>query len=84
MLQFFITLGVGYTVNKNVFLFVLFLEQFSTWNDKILGLGSKKKVCSALLWHYTFFFVNWVDLNLKSIKDNIFWHVAMILLSKYV
>ena len=35
--------------------FLYFIQPISTWNDKIFGLGSKKKVCSALLWHYTFF-----------------------------
>ena len=31
------------------------IQPISTWNNKIFGLGPKKKVCSALLWHFTFF-----------------------------
>ena len=52
-----ITIGVGY---YGSFL-VLFLGQFflysfqpiSTWNDTIFGLRSKKKVCSAIIYHHT-------------------------------
>ena len=33
--------------------FLYSIQPISIWNDKIFGLGSKKKVCNALICHHT-------------------------------
>ena len=63
--------------------FLYSIQPISTWNDKILDLGSKKKVCSALLWHYAFFLWwewIWVKNPLRtSFSDMLLWFYCLIM-----
>ena len=89
--MFLLVLGMGYTVVKKAFFqlyyfwdsFLYSIQPISTWNDKIFGLGSKKKVCSALLWHYTFFLWwewIWVKNPLRtSFSGMLLWFYCLIM-----
>ena len=86
-----LTIGVGYTVVKNAFLAELFLGQFFVFHSIYLNRKwqnfrfqvQEKSVQRPLVTLYPVFVMG-VDLSLKSIKDLLFWHVAMILVSNHV
>ena len=63
--------------------FLYSIQPISAWDNKTFGLGSKKKVCSALLWHYTFFLWwewIWVKSPLRtSFSGMLLWFYCLIM-----